>query len=344
MSDEQTYAGAGVDIDAASRSLRNVSEAILASHTQGVRGGIGGFGSLFSGTFPGYENPTLVSSIDGVGTKTKVAAMAGDYSGIGHDIVNHCVNDILCQGARPLFFMDYFGCSKLDANQFEAVVRGAAEACQAVQCALVGGETAEMPGVYTDAEIDVVGAIVGVVDYELRLPRQKARPGDRLIGIASNGLHTNGYSLARRVLFEVGGLSVRDLLPGSDETLGTALLKPHTCYFQSVYPLLAERGVLGIAHITGGGLYDNLPRCLPSDVQAKIVKNSWEPLTIFQVIQTLGNVPDVEMYRTFNMGIGMVLVVEQDISEVVVSRLNETGVFAAEIGKLQSGPNDVIIV
>ncbi len=342
-----TYAAAGVDIDQAERSLRSVTEAINQTHTENVLTGIGGFGAMFAANFGDMTRPILVSSIDGVGTKTKVAAMVGDYSGIGHDIVNHCVNDILCQGAKPLFFLDYFGCSRLEPVAFHQVVSGAAEACQEVGCSLVGGETAEMPGVYADEEIDVVGAIVGVVDASRRLPRPKAKPGDKLVGIASNGLHTNGYSLARRALLEVGGLSVRDPLPGGDgeETIGGALLRPHSSYFQAVYPLLQEsEAVYGAAHITGGGIYGNLPRILPADLNAVVYRYNWTPLPVFLAIQAVGEVSDVEMYRTFNMGIGMILVVDSEAVSMVVQHLNSTGVHAAEIGELHEGTNDVQIV
>lgn len=346
MSDASlTYRSAGVDIDEAQRALRSVVPAIKATYTEQVVAGVGGFGGLFRASFPDIEHPILVSSIDGVGTKTKVAAMVGDYQWLGHDIVNHCVNDILCQGARPLFFLDYYGCSRLHGLQFEEVVRGMAEACKAVGATLIGGETAEMPGVYVDDEIDVVGSIVGVVDQEKKLPRGKAKAGDAVIGIAGNGLHTNGYSLARRALFEVGGLSVRDEVPGLGKTIGEELIRPHRCYFNSVHPLLQEiEQIYAVAHITGGGLYDNLPRVMPSDVKAVIERRSWTPLAIFQLIQSVGNIPDVEMYRAFNMGIGMVLLVDRSVAPGVVQRLNEAGEAAAIIGELQAGGNDVQII
>ncbi len=344
--DRLSYADAGVDIDVAQAALRGVGEAIKASHSDSVLGGVGGFGALFEPKFDGFQRPVLVSSIDGVGTKTKIAEMTGDWSGIGKDIVNHCVNDILCQGARPLFFLDYFGCSRLDSAIFEQVVGGAAAACREVGCALIGGETAEMPGVYHDGEIDIVGSIVGAVDYDHRLPRAGASAGDRLIGIASNGLHTNGYSLARKALFDKGGISVRDTLPGTEMTVGEALIQPHKCYFNSVWPLIQEYpSILAAAHITGGGLYDNLPRVLTaSNLTFKINRRSWEPLPIFQLIQSLGGIDDNEMHRAFNMGIGMVLVVKQEDSHAIVERLNAAGEHTAEIGKLQSGPLEVQIV
>lgn len=346
MPDEPlTYRSAGVDIDEAQRALRSVFGRIQATHSSAVVGGIGGFGGLFRGVFPDIENPLLVSSIDGVGTKTKVAAMLGNYQFLGHDIVNHCVNDILCQGARPLFFLDYFGCSRLTGLVFEEIVGGMADACAAVGCALIGGETAEMPGVYHDDEIDIVGSIVGVVDQERKLPRGKAQPGDAVIGIASNGLHTNGFSLARRALFEIGNLSARDNVPGQEHSIGEDLLRPHRCYFNSVYPILQEmESVYAVAHITGGGLYDNIPRVLPANVRVVIEKRSWTPLPIFQLIQGIANVPDVEMYRTFNMGIGMVLIVDRMAASTVVQRLTDAGEAAAIVGEIQAGAQDVQIV
>jgi phosphoribosylformylglycinamidine cyclo-ligase len=342
--DRATYAGAGVDIDQATIALRSVKDAIHASHGPEVLAGVGGFGGMFEAAFSGMSRPVLVSSVDGVGTKTKVAQMVGDFSGIGHDIVNHCVNDILCQGAKPLFFLDYFGCSRLDPLVFREVVAGAAVACASIGCALIGGETAEMPGVYLDGECDVVGAIVGVVDYDQRLPRGNAKSGDRIVGIASDGLHTNGYSLARRVLFEIGGLSVRDDLPEEGVSYGAALLRPHRCYYPSLRGLLERPELSGLAHITGGGLYDNLPRILPSGLKGVIEKATWTPPQIFRDIQRLGNVPEGEMYRTFNMGIGMVAIVEKDSADSFVRQLVSSGERASVIGELQPGSQDVVIV
>lgn len=346
MPDETlTYQAAGVDIDAAHRALRAVMPGIQASYTENVVGGVGGFGGLFHASFPGIDRPVLVSSIDGVGTKTRVAAMMGDFRGLGADIVNHCVNDILCQGAKPLFFMDYFGTSKLDPRVFEEVVGGAAQACEAAGMALLGGETAELPGIYHDEELDVVGAITGVVDFDRRFPRGIVQNGDALIGIASDGLHTNGFSLARKALFDTAGYSVRDEVPGLGTSIGGELLRPHRCYLKAVYPLLqSEAGVKALAHITGGGLYDNLPRALPSDMQAVIDRRSWTPLPIFQLIQQAGSIPDREMFRTFNMGIGMVLIVDGDAAAAVVQQLNQAGEASAVIGQIQGGPHDVQIV
>ncbi|HMS53843.1 MAG TPA: phosphoribosylformylglycinamidine cyclo-ligase [Fimbriimonadaceae bacterium] len=346
MADEVlTYASSGVDIDAAERALRGVLPSIKATYNDQVVSGVGGFGGLFRASFPGMERPVLVSSIDGVGTKTKVAAMVGKFDGLGADIVNHCINDILCQGARPLFFMDYYGTSRLTADVFEAVVGSAALACKESGVVLLGGETAEMPGVYHDEEVDIVGSIVGVVDMDKKLPKPSVGVGDALVGIASDGLHTNGFSLARRALFEVGGMSVRDLVPGLERTVGEELLRPHRCYFNPLWPIIEEGGVVkAIAHITGGGLYDNLPRVLSNDVAAQIERRSWTPLPIFDLIQKAGNVPDVEMFRTFNMGIGLVVVCDRDHAPALVQLLNQAGEAAAVIGELQRGSCEVNIV
>lgn len=340
-----TYKDSGVNIDEAQRALRSVVGGIQSTYSENVVSGVGGFGSLFRATFEGISNPLLVSSVDGVGTKTKVAAMVGQHKNLGHDIVNHCVNDILCQGARPLFFLDYFGCSRLEGLVFEEILQGLVEACNAVGASLVGGETAEMPGVYHDGEVDLVGSIVGVVDYEKRLPRGKMNPGDSIIGIMSDGLHTNGYSLARRALFEMGGLSVRDEVPGTGMTIGEDLLRPHRCYFNSLYPLIQQsEGIYAAAHVTGGGLYDNLPRVMPSDVRAVIERRSWNTLPIFTLIQSMASIPDHEMYRAFNMGIGMVLFCDRFQAPQIVDRLNESGESAVVIGEVQAGPHDVQIV
>jgi|CXWL01.1.fsa_nt_gi phosphoribosylformylglycinamidine cyclo-ligase len=345
MPDETlTYRDSGVNIDEAHRALRAVLPSIQATYNDSVVTGVGGFGGLFQLQLGEMQKPILVSSIDGIGTKTKVAAMVGDFKGLGHDIVNHCVNDILCQGAKPLFFLDYFGTSRLSGLVFEDVVTGAADACAAVGAVLIGGETAELPGVYHDEEVDIVGSIVGIVDYDLRLPRQKMTSGCAVIGIASDGLHTNGFSLARRALFEVGGLSTRDVVPGLSSTIGEELIRPHRCYFNSVYPMLQDgTPIYALAHITGGGLYDNVPRVLPSDIQVVLERRSWSPLPIFRLIQEVGNIGDAEMFRSFNMGIGIVMIADRDAALGIVQRLNAAGEWAAVIGETQNGPHDVQI-
>ncbi len=346
MPDEPlTYAASGVDIDESQRALRAVVGGIQSTYNDHVIGGVGGFGGLFRASFSDMADPVLVCSIDGVGTKTRVAAMVGRFGDLGRDIVNHCVNDILCQGAKPLFFLDYYGCSRLQGLMFEEVLNGMVEACKAAGAALIGGETAEMPGVYTEDEIDLVGTIVGVVDREKKLPRGKIQAGDFVVGIQSDGLHTNGFSLARRALFDVGGLSVRDEVPGLGTTIGEELLRPHRSYFNAVYPLIQETDAIhAIAHVTGGGLYDNLPRVMPSDTQAVLERRSWTPLPIFKLIQAVGNVPDQEMFRTFNMGVGMVLFVNRDAAHGIVQKLHQAGESAAVIGEIQKGAHDVQIL
>ena len=345
MTESSTYTAAGVNIDEAGRALRAALPKIQSTYLEPVLAGVGGFGALFRAGFPGMLNPVLVASIDGVGTKTKVAAMVGKFEGLGHDIVNHCVNDILCQGAKPLFFLDYFGAGKLDGLVFEEVLNGASEACRNVGMSLIGGETAEMPGVFHDHEFDVVGSITGVVEAEQRLPREKARVGDRVIALASSGLHTNGFSLARRVLFEVNGLSVRDTLDGLDDTIGNTLLEPHKCYYNAVYPMLgADTPIRALAHITGGGLYDNIPRALSSDVAIAIDRGSWQVPIIFRHIQELGQVADPEMYRAFNMGIGLIMIVDRDSTQHVLSVLEERGQVATTVGEVIAGSREVRIL
>ncbi|KXK14495.1 MAG: phosphoribosylaminoimidazole synthetase [Armatimonadetes bacterium OLB18] len=346
MPDESlTYLSAGVNIDEAQRALRGVLPDVQATYTENVVAGVGGFGGLFHASFPGIDQPVLVASIDGVGTKTRVASMVGEYGGLGKDIVNHCINDILCQArGRSSSWITSRPQGSL-ARFWRRSCEGHRRACRAVGCALLGGETAEMPGVYAEDEIDVVGSIVGVVEYARRLPRPTIRPGDTLIGIASDGLHTNGFSLARKSLFEIGGLSVRQPVPGLNTTIGEELLRPHRCYFNALYPLLQEEvGIKSLAHITGGGLHDNVPRALPPDTQAIVERRTWTPQPLFMLIQELGGVPDYEMYRTFNMGIGMVVVVDSDAAPAVVQRLSESGESAAVIGSVQHGAHDVQFV
>lgn len=344
MSDELTYRRAGVDIDEQNRAIRLFASAVKETHDSRVLGGPGTFGALFDISALDVEEPILVSSMDGVGTKTCIAVQANQFSGLGADIVNHCVNDILAQGARPLFFLDYFAASRLNAQQISDVVTSAAEACKENECALVGGEIAEMPDVYSEGQIDVVGAIVGVVSKSSLLPRIGVGPGDLIVGLASDGLHTNGYTLARRALLDVGGLRLEDEVPELGRTLAEELLRPHKSYFPILRRLLGpESRIKAIAHITGGGFYENLPRVFPPTVRAIIEKRQWTPPPIFQMIQTIGQVSDTEMYRAFNMGIGMVVVAASDAVPALVQQINEAGVTAYVIGELTSGGHDVVI-
>lgn len=344
MSGGLDYRSSGVDLDEARRSLDSIKASVRSTFTPDVASDVGSFGGVISANFTGMQEPMLVSSIDGVGTKSMVAAMVGSYAGLGRDIVCHCIDDILVQGARPLFFLDYFGTGRLSSEVLSAVVAGAAESCRENRVALLGGETAEMPGVYHDGEIDVVGAIVGVVDKANLLPSPNIGTGDLIVGITSDGLHTNGFSLARRALFEVAGRRHDETLPLLGRTLGEELLRPHRCYFTALEPILADGLVRGLAHITGGGLIDNLPRILPPDCSAMIERRSWTPQHIFQMIQEDGNIADDEMFRVFNMGIGMAAICRSDAAAAVVQRLNDAGETAHVIGEVVRGNREVSFV
>ena len=301
------YAQAGVDIAEGQRATELMKTAVQATYTPRVLAGLGSFGGLYDASFlKQMEAPILVASTDGVGTKTRVAARLNQWGTIGHDLVNHCINDILVQGARPLFFMDYVASAKLAAEQVATVVRGMAVACQAAGCALLGGETAEMPGIYHENEIDVVGTIVGVVDKPQLIDGSRIEPGHVIVGLPSTGLHTNGYTLARHVLANESWL---DPHPELDRPLGEALLVPHRSYLPQI-GRLQEMGIhiLGLAHITGGGLVDNVPRILPPGTAARIQRGTWPELPIFGLIQRLGQIADAEMFHVFNMGLGMVAI------------------------------------
>jgi phosphoribosylaminoimidazole synthetase len=308
--EKSSYAQAGVDIEAGNRSVDLMKAAVQATYGAEVLAGVGSFGGLFSATaLKKMQNPVLVASTDGVGTKVILAAQSGRYTGIGKDIVNHCIDDIFVQGARPLFFLDYFASSKLDPEVVAKIVGGMAEACRKANCALLGGETAEMPGVYHENHFDVAGTIVGVLEQEIMLPRSDIQPGDLLVGLASSGPHTNGYSLIRRV-FE--GISLETIYPELGAPLADVLLEPHRNYLPVLQSSL-EGGILkGLAHITGGGFIDNLPRILPEGRGAVVRKSSWEVPALFQLIQKLGDIDTAEMYRIFNMGIGMVAVINSE--------------------------------
>jgi len=305
---KSAYAQAGVDIDEMNVALRRAKRLIKGTATKGVCSDIGSFGGLFAA--PGTDE-LLVASTDGVGTKLKVAVMANRHDTVGQDIVNHCVNDILTQGARPLFFLDYLGTSKLKAAVLHGIVKGLTKACRENGCALLGGETAEMPGLYPPNEYDLVGTIVGAVKRRRIVTGQTIRPGDAIIGLPANGLHTNGYSLARKAIFESAGLTVRDTFPGTKQTVGDVLLAVHRSYYRPVSALLRHVKVRGLAHITGGGLLDNVPRILPNDANAVFDCAEWRVPRLFRFLQEHGNVDRTEMYRVFNMGIGMAVIVRR---------------------------------
>ena len=314
----KAYAQAGVDVDLGNAVKSGIQSMVKGTHGPEVLGKIGGFGGLFSASFPEMRDPVLVSSVDGVGTKLKVAFATGRHDTVGQDLVNHCINDIAVLGARPLFFLDYIGAAKLEPDVFHDLMSGFTKACKAAGCALIGGETAQMPGMYHDGEYDVSGTIVGLVDRAKIIDGSRIKAGDVIIGLPSNGLHTNGYSLARKVLFDTMKLTFDAHLPGVVRTVGDELLRIHKNY-QPLLAALPEGLVKGIVHITGGGLIDNPPRVLPGDCDAVFEAKRWKVPPIFQIIQQNGSVDPLEMYQVFNMGIGMVIVVsEEDAQEAVL--------------------------
>lgn len=347
MTEERiTYRDAGVDIDAGNEAVQRMRTHVRSTYTSNVLTDIGSFSGMFSLAGLNVANPVLVASIDSVGTKVLVAIRVGHHSTIGHDLVNHCVNDILVQGARPLFFLDYYATGKLSPSVAEEIVKGLSEACRATGCVLIGGETAELPGLYAETDYDLAGCIVGIVDRDRIIDGSRVQPGDTVVGLASSGLHTNGYSLARRVLLDSGenALSPYTHLPELGRTLSEELLIPHRCYAPTVLPLLEEFDVHGMAHLTGGGFYDNIPRVLPSDCSVTIERRTWPIPPIFTLIQERGNVPDSEMFRTFNMGIGYILIVPSDQAPLLAHRLNALNESAYIIGNVHRGVHEVDIV
>jgi phosphoribosylformylglycinamidine cyclo-ligase len=337
-----TYAAAGVDINRQDEALARIKPLVKATKTPGVRSDIGLFGGLFAASFP-EPRPILVASMDGVGTKMKVARLAGQWDTVGADLVNHCLNDILVQGARPLFFLDYIAAQRLEPEVIEQIVKGMAEACKAAGCALIGGELAEMPGVYAEGEVDVAGSIVGLVDEGDLLPRLDIMAaGDVLLGLPSSGLHTNGYSLARKVCFEVAQLRVTDLLPGTSQTVAEALLAVHRSYLPLVMPLVKAHRLVAMAHITGGGLTDNLPRVLPGHLDAVIDTASWEVPALFRFLAGQARMPQEDVRRSFNLGVGMVLVCNQAEAAGVLADLRAAGEAAWVLGELAQGGGRVV--
>ncbi len=335
---KKAYARAGVDIDLGNRLKRHIQLLVKRTHGVQVLGKIGGFGGLFSPNFRGMHEPVLVASIDGVGTKLKIAFAMNKHDTVGGDLVNHCVNDIAVLGAQPLFFLDYIGCEKLEPRIFHQLLRGLSRACRSAGCALIGGETAQMPGMYRKGEYDLAGCIVGVVDRAKIIDGSNIKSGDAILGLGSNGLHTNGYSLARKILLETMALKISSYLPGSTITVGEELLRLHENY----RPLLARvpSGVIkGLAHITGGGLIDNLPRILPNNCDAVIDTKSWRVPRIFQTLQQKGNVGAGEMYQVFNMGIGMVAIVSERDAKRTMSILR-----GKQIGRVERGAGKAHLV
>ncbi len=352
MSKQKAYAAAGVDIDLGNKVKATLPALLASTRRPGVLGKVGGFGGLFALDTRRHANPVLVSSVDGVGTKLKIAFETGRHDTIGEDLVNHCVNDIAVLGAEPLFFLDYLGTGKLEPGVFTDIIAGFARGCAANRCALIGGETAQMPGFYQEGEYDVSGTIVGVVDRERMLDGQKrVRRGDVLIGIASSGLHTNGYSLARKILFETLRLKVTSRVAGLEGTLGEELLKVHVTYGPLVQGLLRkfnpEAGggaIHALAHITGGGFIDNIPRVLPARLDAVVRKGSWEMPPLFGLIAAKGGVDEAELYHVFNMGVGMVVVADGGKADAVLRAIGKAGHRAWAIGEVVPGKGESRVV
>ncbi len=331
-----TYRAAGVDLDAAERAKAALRELVAGTRDGHTLSELGLFGGLYA--LPeGLREPVLVSSADGVGTKLKVAFLADRHDTVGQDLVNHCVNDILVQGARPLFFMDYLACGELREGVVTEVVRGVAAACRENGCVLLGGETAEMPDFYAPGEYDLAGFVVGLVERDRILDGSAPREGDALIALGSTGLHTNGYSLARKILFEVLGLEVDDLLPGVGRTVGEALLAVHRSYLASLRGPLDAGRIRGLAHVTGGGIPGNLPRSLPRGLGAVVWRESWDPPPLFRLLQEAGRVDAAEMYRVFNMGVGMIVIAPPEGAEALSDEFAAAGERSWILGEVVEG-------
>jgi phosphoribosylformylglycinamidine cyclo-ligase len=337
-----SYRDAGVDIDAGDALVERIKPLVAATFTPGVLGGIGGFGGLFKLDVAGMTEPVLVSGTDGVGTKLKVAFAVRRHDTIGIDLVAMCVNDVLVSGARPLFFLDYLACGRLDVDTAAQVVGGVAAGCKEAGCALIGGETAEMPGFYPAGEYDLAGFAVGIVDRPRIIDGAKVRAGDKVIGLASSGLHSNGYSLARKVFFEAAGLKASDDVAGLKGAIGDVLLTPTRIYVRPVLALIEKCEVRALAHITGGGLTENLPRVLPDGLSFRIDRGAWRPPAVFECLKELGQVDDAELFRTFNMGIGMCAVVPPSQVDAALAALTDAGEAPAVIGEVIAGRGEVV--
>ncbi|MBM3761051.1 MAG: phosphoribosylformylglycinamidine cyclo-ligase [Acidobacteria bacterium] len=330
-----TYSQAGVNIEEGEKTVDSIKDAAKRTFSSNVLTGIGSFGAAFR--IKGYKKPVLISSADGIGTKLKVAIMAGKHDTVGECLVNHCVNDIMVQGADPLFFLDYFAMGELDSAVASSVILGIARGCERNGCALIGGETAEMPGLYKKGEYDVAGFIVGACEEKGLITGQTIVPGDVLLGLPSDGLHTNGYSLARKLLFEVAKYKVGMVLPELGETVGEALLRVHLSYASAMRALRKEKLLKGAAHITGGGITDNTPRMLPAGTNAKIQTKAWQVPPLFTLLRDIGNVPEADWRRTFNLGIGMIVAVPEAGVAKAVKALNKVGSQPVELGKVVKG-------
>jgi phosphoribosylformylglycinamidine cyclo-ligase len=338
-----TYSDAGVSIDAANAAVERIKKLARGTFNARTLSEIGTFGGMFDGAFPGMKEPVLVASADGVGTKLKIAFMTGVHDTVGRDLVNHCTNDILVQGARPLFFLDYVATGSLSPETIVSVVEGVARGCRENGCVLLGGETAEMPGFYPEGEYDVAGFIVGVVERERAIDGRAVAPGDVLLALPSAGLHTNGYSLARKLFFEVAGYRVDTRLDALGMTVGEALLQPHLSYLRPLEGLLDTGVVKALAHITGGGLVENVPRVLPEGTAVEIERGSWPVLPVFKVMQEIGNVAEGEMHRTFNMGVGMVIICAPEDADTVRYHFDSPGQ-CYRIGRVVEGGREVKLI
>ena len=343
MTEKLTYKDAGVDIDAGNRSVELIKNSVRATYRPEVLGDLGGFGGLFALNSGKYKEPVLVSGTDGVGTKLKLAFMLDKHDTIGQDAVAMCVNDILVQGAEPLFFLDYLAVGKLLPEQVADVVTGVAGACKESGCALIGGETAEMNGFYPEGEYDIAGFAVGVVEKSKLITSAKVKEGDVILGLPSSGVHSNGYSLVRRIVFDHKGFKGDEYMEELGKTIGEELLTPTRLYPKACLPLIEQFDIHGMVHITGGGFYENIPRALPENMAVEIDTSKWEMPTIFRLLQQWGNVDWPEMYRTFNMGIGMILIVSAEEAEAVKAHLQAADETVYEIGKVVKGGHDVTL-
>ena len=339
MNDSLTYADAGVDIDKANQLVNRIKDIARSTPRSGVMGEIGGFGGLYSLNLSNLSNPVLVSSTDGVGTKLKIAFQMNRHDTIGIDLVAMCVNDIIVQGAKPLFFLDYLAMGRLDNTVAEKIIQGIADGCTQAGCALIGGETAEMPGIYLEGEYDLSGFAVGIVDNSKIIDGSYIRPGHQLIGMASSGIHSNGFSLVRKIFFDHCNYDVNTRIPELGTTLGQELLRPTTIYVSTILNLLRDLPIHGLAHITGGGIDENIIRVIPDACKVVVRKNAWERPPIFNLLQNLGNVTDAEMQRTFNNGIGMVMVVPEKSAQEVMDRLSAMEASAWFIGEITDRKN-----
>jgi phosphoribosylformylglycinamidine cyclo-ligase len=337
------YAASGVDIDAAEQAVEKIKKLARVTFNESVLSEIGSFGGFFRPDFTGLNEPVFISSADGVGTKLKIAFMLDKHDTVGEDLVNHCVNDILVHGARPLFFLDYIGTGKVHPTVIENIVSGFSEGCRKTGMALLGGEIAEMPDFYSTGEYDLAGFIVGMVDRQKTITGADIKVGDVIMGLASNGLHTNGYSLARKICFEVAGLKATDTIDTLGMRIGEALLLTHKCYLKPVMKVIEKFNIKAMAHITGGGITGNLTRVLPDNKQALITKGKWDIPPIFDYLQKSGPVEQKEMYRAFNMGIGFIIVAEPDNSDGIINELKSCGETAYIIGEIVKGEKKVVL-